>query len=199
MRPFARQRQSSVSDGGRCGRSGQPSGRPKRVQLRGSAGLRRSTVAKCAAPGFDARAELIWGLSCRLAAGSAAPRKATCGPGSGRLVHPYKVAARRTPTECRNGNLQTKRRLSPTPSRTASPTHGKARRRLPSGNASYRLSNTRLSRCAPRRGMNRAMLFSLAIIQAEWEANAPSREAMAIKRERLRALRAKRAAKPRSM
>jgi hypothetical protein len=42
------------------------------------------------------------------------------------------------------------------------------------------------------RGMNRAMLFSQAIIQAEWEANAPLREAMAIKRERLRALRAKR-------
>lgn len=42
------------------------------------------------------------------------------------------------------------------------------------------------------RGMNRAMLFSRAIIQAEWDANAPLREAMAIKRERLRALRAKR-------
>ena len=42
------------------------------------------------------------------------------------------------------------------------------------------------------RGMNRAMLFSKAIIQAEWEANAPLREAMAIKRERLRVLRAKR-------
>jgi hypothetical protein len=38
-------------------------------------------------------------------------------------------------------------------------------------------------------------LFSKAIIQAEWEANAPLREAMAIKRERLRALRAKRATK----
>jgi hypothetical protein len=44
------------------------------------------------------------------------------------------------------------------------------------------------------RGMNRAMLFSQAIIQAEWVANAPSREAMAIKRERWRALRAKRSA-----
>jgi hypothetical protein len=41
------------------------------------------------------------------------------------------------------------------------------------------------------------MLFSKAIIQAEWEANAPLREAMAIKRERLRALRAKRAAEQR--
>jgi hypothetical protein len=30
------------------------------------------------------------------------------------------------------------------------------------------------------------MLFSQAIIQAEWEANAPLREAMAIKRERWR-------------
>jgi hypothetical protein len=47
------------------------------------------------------------------------------------------------------------------------------------------------------RGMNRAMLFSEATLLAEWEANAPLREAMAIKRERLRALRAKRAAKQR--
>ena len=45
------------------------------------------------------------------------------------------------------------------------------------------------------RGVSRVMLFSKAIIQAEWEANAPPREALAIKRERLRALRAKRAAK----
>jgi hypothetical protein len=44
------------------------------------------------------------------------------------------------------------------------------------------------------RGVSRAMLFSKAIIQAEWEANAPLREALAIKRERLRAQRAKRAA-----
>src|ERR1700720_2702516 len=48
------------------------------------------------------------------------------------------------------------------------------------------------------RGVSRVMLFSKAIIQAEWEANAPLREALAIKRERLRALRAKRAAKQRS-
>ena len=39
------------------------------------------------------------------------------------------------------------------------------------------------------------MLFSKAIIHGEWEANAPLREAMAIKRERLRALKEKRAAK----
>src|SRR5580693_2869038 len=45
------------------------------------------------------------------------------------------------------------------------------------------------------RGVSRVMLFSKAIIQAEWEANAPLRESMANKRERLRALRAKRAAK----
>ena len=44
------------------------------------------------------------------------------------------------------------------------------------------------------RGVSRVMLFSKAIIEAEWEANAPLREAMAIKRERLRAMRAKRAA-----
>jgi hypothetical protein len=48
------------------------------------------------------------------------------------------------------------------------------------------------------RGMRRAMLFPKAILEAEWAADAPFREAMAIKRERLRALRAKRAAKQRS-
>ena len=46
--------------------------------------------------------------------------------------------------------------------------------------------------------MNRAMLFSQAILLAEWEANAPLREATAIKRERLGALRAKGAGKQRS-
>ena len=39
------------------------------------------------------------------------------------------------------------------------------------------------------RGMNRAMLFPKAILDAEWAADAPFREAMAIKRERLRAAR----------
>ena len=49
------------------------------------------------------------------------------------------------------------------------------------------------------RGMSRAMLFSQAILLAEWEANAPLREAMAIKRERWRVKRAaiERAAKQR--
>jgi hypothetical protein len=42
------------------------------------------------------------------------------------------------------------------------------------------------------RGVSRVMLFSKAIIQAEWEAN---HRYASIKRERLRALRAKRAAK----
>ena len=41
--------------------------------------------------------------------------------------------------------------------------------------------------------MRPAMLFPKAILEAEWAADAPFREAMAIKRERLRALRAKRA------
>ena len=45
------------------------------------------------------------------------------------------------------------------------------------------------------RGWSWATLFSKAIIHGEWEANAPLREAMAIKRERLRALKEKRAAK----
>jgi hypothetical protein len=45
------------------------------------------------------------------------------------------------------------------------------------------------------RGVRRAMLFPKAILEAEWAADAPFREALAIKRERLRA---KRAAKERS-
>ena len=45
------------------------------------------------------------------------------------------------------------------------------------------------------RGVRPAMLFPKAILEAEWAADAPFREAMAIKRERLRALRAKQAAK----
>ena len=52
-----------------------------------------------------------------------------------------------------------------------------------------------ISEVGTSRGVSRAMLFSKAIMQAELEANAPLREEMAIKRERLRALRAKRAAK----
>jgi hypothetical protein len=48
------------------------------------------------------------------------------------------------------------------------------------------------------RGVRQAMLFPKAILQAEFAANAPLREVLAIKRERLRALRAKRAAKQRS-
>jgi hypothetical protein len=40
------------------------------------------------------------------------------------------------------------------------------------------------------RGMSRALLFSQAILLAEWEANAPLREAMAIKGERWRVKRA---------
>src|ERR1700730_2148272 len=57
----------------------------------------------------------------------------------------------------------------------------------------YKIVEARTSR-----GVSRVMLFSKATIQAEWEANAPLRESMAIKRERLRVLRAKRAAKQRS-
>ena len=42
----------------------------------------------------------------------------------------------------------------------------------------------------PRRGVRRAMLFPKAVLQAELAANAPLRERMAIKRERMRAKRA---------
>jgi hypothetical protein len=45
------------------------------------------------------------------------------------------------------------------------------------------------------RGIRRAMLLPKAILQAEWKADAPLREALAIKRERLQA---KRTAKQRS-
>ena len=53
----------------------------------------------------------------------------------------------------------------------------------------YEIAEVRTSR-----GVSRAMLFSKAIIQAERDENAALRESMVIKRERLRALREKRAA-----
>jgi hypothetical protein len=43
-----------------------------------------------------------------------------------------------------------------------------------------------------KRGITRALLFPKAILQAEWEADAPMREAMAIKRARWAAKRAER-------
>ena len=55
----------------------------------------------------------------------------------------------------------------------------------------YELAEVRTS----RRGVRPAMLFPKVILEAEWAADAPFREALAIKRERLRA---KRAAKQRS-
>jgi hypothetical protein len=41
-----------------------------------------------------------------------------------------------------------------------------------------------------KRGVTKAMLFAKAILRAEFEANAPFREALRIKRERLQAKRA---------
>jgi hypothetical protein len=41
-----------------------------------------------------------------------------------------------------------------------------------------------------RRGVTRALLFPKALLRAEFEAEAPMREALAIKRERLRVRRA---------
>jgi hypothetical protein len=55
----------------------------------------------------------------------------------------------------------------------------------------YELAEVRTS----RRGVRPAMLFPKAILEAEWAAAAPFREATAIKREQLRALKEKRAAK----
>jgi hypothetical protein len=43
-----------------------------------------------------------------------------------------------------------------------------------------------------RRGVTRALLFPKDILRAEWEADAPIREALAFKRERLRARREER-------
>jgi len=60
----------------------------------------------------------------------------------------------------------------------------------PRDTTGYRRSNARSSR-----GVTRALLFSKAILRAEFAADAPLREAMAIKRQRLQALRAKRVAK----
>jgi hypothetical protein len=63
----------------------------------------------------------------------------------------------------------------------------------------------RVSEVRTSRGISRALLFSQAILLVEWEANAPLREAMAIKGERWRVKRAEerrvaagRAAKQRS-
>jgi hypothetical protein len=70
--------------------------------------------------------------------------------------------------------------------------HAFAKRQQQLSPEQYEIVDVRTSR-----GMNRAMLFSQAIVLAEWEANAPLREARAIKRERLGALRAKRAGKQR--
>ena len=50
----------------------------------------------------------------------------------------------------------------------------------------YELAEVRTS----RRGVRRAMLFPKAILEAEWAADTPFREAMAIKRERWRVKRA---------
>src|SRR3974377_1086672 len=52
----------------------------------------------------------------------------------------------------------------------------------------YQIVNVHTSR-----GVRHAMLFSKAILQAEWEAEAPMREAMAIKRARLEAKRVEKA------
>jgi hypothetical protein len=48
-----------------------------------------------------------------------------------------------------------------------------------------------------KRGITKALLFPKAILRTEFEADAPMREALAIKRERLRAMGDKRAAKQR--
>ena len=52
----------------------------------------------------------------------------------------------------------------------------------------YQIVDVRTSR-----GMRRAMLFSKAILQAEWDTEAPMREAMAIKRARLEVKRVEKA------
>ena len=69
----------------------------------------------------------------------------------------------------------------------------RARRQRLLSRDQYELAEVRTS----RRGVRPAMLFPKAILEAEWAADVPFREAMAIKRERLRALRARRAAKQR--
>jgi hypothetical protein len=70
------------------------------------------------------------------------------------------------------------------------PTHGKALPRSPSVNARLSPEQYEIVEVRTSHGMSRAMLFSQAILLAEWEADAPFREAMAIKRERWRAKRA---------
>jgi hypothetical protein len=61
-------------------------------------------------------------------------------------------------------------------------THAFARRQRLLSPEQYQIVDVRTSH-----GVRRAMLFSKAILQAEWDADAPMREAMAIKRARLEA------------
>ena len=86
-------------------------------------------------------------------------------------------------------------------SRTASRTSFDKRQRLRSPMPAFTKRQQQLSPeqyeivdVRTSRGMRRAMLFPKAILDAECAADAPLREAMVIKRERLRALREKRAA-----
>jgi hypothetical protein len=105
---------------------------------------------------------------------------------------------RRDPVRCNAGNLQTQKALVAYAEQNGlayeyeyTPAFAKRQRLL--SPEQYEIAEVHTSR-----GVSRVMLFSKSIIHAEWEANAPLRKAMAIKRERLRALRAKRAATQRS-
>ena len=74
--------------------------------------------------------------------------------------------------------LQALRMVSPLPAST--------KRQQMLSSDQYEIVDVRTS----RGGVRRAMLFPKAILQAELAANAPLRERMAIKRERMRAKRA---------
>jgi hypothetical protein len=65
------------------------------------------------------------------------------------------------------------------PSKTASLTCGEASPPFPKRQRELSPEQYEIVDVRTSRGMNQAMLFSQAIIQAEWEANAPLREAMA--------------------
>src|SRR4029077_13585767 len=123
-------------------------------------------------------------LSCRLAAGSA-HRKATRGSDQRLGFHiRTRFADRRTPgrrmpqREFANQKALIEYAEQNGLAYLWEGMHAFAKRQQQLSPEQYEIAEVRASR-----GVTRVMLFSKAIIQAEWEANAPLREAMAIKRE----------------
>ena len=133
----------------------------------GSGFQRLLTIAFRPALRFDVR-YLIWEVSLSVSGGIGSPRKTTCGPRSVRLYHPYKVADRRPPAaRMSQREFANQKALIEYAEQNGlfyewqgSQAFAKRQRGLSS--EQYEIVEVRTSR-----GMNRAMLFSKAIIQAE--------------------------------